>query len=426
MKDKAVVISIDAATKEDFKELGKRENTSRLLSSSSLVEEMETVVPSYTYPCHAAIVTGCFPDRNGIYHNEIFTPEKEANDWFWWGECHKRKTIIDYANDHDLVTASVSWPTLAGGNALYTIPEIWPIKTTGNVEAMYRKAVSPAAWPVFEEVRPLLSDRTKPFYDLYTAAASERIIRTCRPDLTLIHLSEIDHIKHAHGPEKSVLEGAYDFIDDSIGRIIKAVQDTGEYDSTTFFLLGDHGQKNIESVFSINRVLKDMGYISVSPEGRTEDYRIIVHPSAFTAEVYLKGITEDDAVKVFEDIQRQYPGTIRRILTREEAERKYRLSGPFSLVLVSEGSLIFHPSLTFPPLMERSRADERKIQKSTHGYTPSDGPLPPFTVCGRRAEKGKVIGKARLVDEGPTILSLFGIGMEDTDGEVISGLLRQV
>ena len=74
--------------------------------------------------------------------------------------------------------------------------------------------------------------------------------------------------------------------------------------------------------------------------------------------------------------------------------------------------------------MDRSQADERKIQKSTHGYTPSDGPLPPFAVCGRRAEKGKVIGKARLVDEGPTILSLFGIGMEDTDGKVISGLLR--
>ncbi len=424
MKDKAVVISIDAMTQEDLGELGRRRNTSSLLSSSSLVREMETAVPSYTYPCHAAIITGCCPDGNGIYHNEIFTPERIQNDWFWWGWSHRRKTIIDAADEHGLVTASVSWPTLAGGNALYTIPEIWPIKTTENIEEMYRKAVSKEAWPVFEEVRPLLLDRTKPFYDLYTTSASERIIRSHRPDLILIHLSEIDHVKHAHGSDRSVLSGAYDFIDDCLGRIIAALKDTGEYDGTTFFLLGDHGQKNIERVFSINRVLSDMGYITVSESGRVEDYRIIVHPAAFTAEVYLRGITEDDAVKVFEDIQKEYPGTIKRILRSGEAGSEYRLSGPFSLVLVSEGGLIFHSSLTFPPLMDRAEADARNIQKSTHGYTPSDGPLPPFAVCGRRAEAGKVIRRSRLVDEGPTILSLFGISMENTDGKVISGLIR--
>ena len=422
--NKAVVISIDAATKEDLGELGKRKNTALLLSSSSLVEEMETVVPSYTYPCHAAIVSGCYPDRNGIYHNEIFTPDRIQNDWFWWGECHRKKTIIDYANKKGLVTASVSWPTLAGGNAIYTIPEIWPIKTTEDTEGMYRKAVSKEAWPVFEDVRHLLEDRTKPFYDLYTTAASEEIIREHRPDLILIHLSEIDHVKHAHGSDRRVLAKAYDFIDSSIGGIIDAVRDTGEYGKTTFFLLGDHGQKNIERVFSINRVLRDMGYITASRDGRVENYRIIAHPSAFTAEVYLRDIKADEAAEVFGRISEEYPHTIRRILRADEAESLYRLSGPFSLVLESEGALIFHPSLTFSPLMDRKEADERNIQASTHGYAPSEGPLPPFIVCSGRAAEGTVLKKARLVDEGPTILSLFSIGMEDTDGKVIDGLLR--
>lgn len=424
MKDgKAVVISIDAMTGVDLNELGKRRNFSSLLSSSAIVENIHCVYPTYTYPCHAAVITGCWPDRNGIYHNEIFDTTKEENEWFWWGKYHRKKTIIDYADERSLVTSSCGWPTLAGGNAEYTIPEIWPTKNTVDVEEMYRKAVSPSAMDIFNKNRHYLLERTKPFYDLLTLNSALDIIRDRRPDLMLIHLSDIDHKKHERGSSPSVLQDAYDFMDDALGEIIKALIESGTYPDTTFFLLGDHGQMNVERVFSINRVLMEKGYIKAE-NGRIEDYSIIAHPSSFSSEIFLKNIGEEEALAVLEEIKREYPGVISRIMTAFEVKETYHLSGPFSLVIESTDGLIFYPSLSTPVLMNRKEADRYNISFSTHGYSPERGPKPPFVVSGKRAGGGKRIGWARMVDEGPTILSLFGIEMDDIEGRVIEGLLK--
>lgn len=421
--NKAVVISIDAMTGEDLKELGKRKNTASLLSSAAIVENIHCVYPTYTYPCHAAIVTGCYPDRNGIFHNEILDITKDENDWFWWGKYHKKKTVIDLANENGLITASCGWPTLAGGNAKYTIPEIWPTRNTPDPEEMYRKAVSSEAWPVFERNRHYLEDTTKPFYDLFTLFSATEILEKYRPDLMLIHLSDIDHKKHERGSSPLVLTDAYDFIDEALGKIIEALKEAGTYDETTFFLLGDHGQMDVKRVFSINRVLLEKGYITAE-NGKIKDYRIICHPASFSSPVFLKGISEKEALRVFREIQEEYPQAISRIMTNFEAEEIHHLSGPFSLVLESSDGLIFSYSPFLPVLMERKEADKHKISYSTHGYAPERGPKPPFAVTGKRAVNGKRIPWARMVDEAPTILSLFGIRMEDIDGKVIEGLLN--
>ncbi len=422
MKDKAVVISIDAMTGEDLRELKKRKNISSLLDNSSLVERIHCVFPTYTYPCHASIISGCYPSKTGIFHNEVFSTEKEK-EWYWWDSYNKRKTIIDVANENGLSTASVAWPTLSGKKARYTIPEIWPLSTTEDPLDMYRKAVSDDAWPVFKKAKKYLEQKDKPFYDLYATSAAKDILSSFSPDLTLIHLSEIDHEKHRMGSSGDVLQDAYDFIDEKVGEIISAVRESGAYDRTTFFLLGDHGQKDVKSVFSINTVLKERGYITVK-DGKIESYRIICHPSSFTSVVYLNGIGEKEAEKVFEDIKKEYPGRIDRIMTRFEADEIYHISGPFSLVLDTIDNTIFSFSPFLPVTMDRKEADKRNINFSTHGYSPEKGPEPPFAVCGNRADKGKVIPWGRLVDEGPTILSLFGLDMDkDIDGRVMEGLI---
>lgn len=421
-RNKALVISLDALTTKDLEELRKRTNTKELLSSSSLVENIHIVFPSLTYPCHAAVVTGCYPDKSGIYHNEILSINEEKNPWFWWGHCHKRETIIDIANKAGLITAAVAWPTLAGETARYTIPEIWPIPSTEDTEKMYRDAVSREAWPVFEKNRHFLLDRTKPFYDLFASSSAVDIIKEKKPDLLLVHLSYLDHVKHKKGSERSLLRDAYDFLDEKIGEIVKALKDAGTYDDTTFFILGDHGQMDVKGAFSINRVLKDKGYIT-EKNGRIESYRIICHPSSFSSIVFLNGIDEEEAAGVFKEIKREYPGTIERIMTKFEAEKLYHLSGPFSLVLESRENLIFSYSPDLPVLMDREECDRAGLSYSTHGYAPERGEKPPFAVCGKRAQKGRRIKWAALVDEAPTILSLFSLRGDDMDGKVIRGLL---
>lgn len=417
-ENKAVVISIDAMTGTDYDELSKREAFSSLVSHSSLVENIHTLWPSYTYPCHAAIITGCYPDKNGIYHNEKLDITRKKNEWFWWEKDIKRKTIIECAREKGLTTAAVAWPVTAGGSADYTIPEIWPLEDTADVEAMYRGAVSQRAWPVFEHNRECLKDRKEHYYDIYTTGSAEEIIRFYSPDLTLIHLSAVDSVKHISGSSPSVLQDAYDFIDSCLSRIIRASVDAGTYPDTTFFLLGDHGQMDIKRSFALNRVLADKGYITLR-NGRIENWRILSHPSSFSAEVYLNGISEKEAISVLEEIREEYPGTIERIYSAFEAEEIYHLSGPFSIVVESiPGTYL--PFSPFLPVL-RDRTDG---PYSSHGYAPEKGPKPVFAVCGKKATDGVRVPWARLVDEGPTILSLFGIAMDgDIDGRVIEGLL---
>ena len=416
--NKAVVISIDAMTETDFRELMKRRNFSSLLSSYSIVRNIECVYPTYTYPCHASIISGCYPDKTGIWHNEKLDITRKRNEWNWWEKDLGAKTIIEYANEHGLTTAAVSWPVTAGGNADYTIPEIWPLEGM-DADALYREAVSPKAWTIFDRNRYILDERKDRYYDIYTTVNASDIIREKSPDLTLIHLSAVDSRKHEKGSGTDVLQDAYDFIDECIGKIAAATEDNGTYPDTTFFLLGDHGQMDIKRVFSVNRVLADWGYIKLNGD-RIESWRILAHPTGFSSVVYLNGIGEEEALRVFERMKNEYPGAIERIYSSPEAEERWHLSGPFSIIL--EGT--DNTSLAFSPFQEpfTERTDGKY---STHGYAPDKGPKPVFAVCGKRAEKNAVFDRARLVDEGPTILSLFGIGMENTDGKVIGGLLSR-
>ena len=168
---------------------------------------------------------------------------------------------------------------------------------------------------------------------------------------------------------------------------------------------------NIDKEFGINRVLKDMGYITDNKE-----WKIMAHPSSFSAEVHIKDICEEEAYKVLKEIQNKYPDAISKLITKKEALSIHHLSGPFSFVVESKGGVIFSSSLS-SPIYSTSKA------RSTHGYMPQRGPKPPFIVSGKRGEKNKRYRGGRLVDEIPTILSIFNLKMEGSEGEVLQGLL---
>lgn len=60
------VISFDCLSALDFPFLEKLPNFNQLLNNGSYCRTVETIYPSVTYPCHATIVTGNFPNRHGM------------------------------------------------------------------------------------------------------------------------------------------------------------------------------------------------------------------------------------------------------------------------------------------------------------------------------------------------------------------------
>ena len=47
------------------------------------VKKVKSIYPSVTYPAHATMATGCYPNRHGIVGNIIFSTNPEDDIWQW-------------------------------------------------------------------------------------------------------------------------------------------------------------------------------------------------------------------------------------------------------------------------------------------------------------------------------------------------------
>jgi predicted AlkP superfamily pyrophosphatase or phosphodiesterase len=252
-----------------------------------------------------------------------------------------------------------------------------------------------------------------PGFDLFAEACARDIIAEFKPDLMLVHFSYLDHQRHQQGTAGEKIREALAFIDQRIGGIRAACGDAGILEDTVFFLLGDHGQIDVKEIFGINRALRDRGFIN---PGKTPDYRIFCHCAGFSGQIYTRNIGEKEAYRALLALREEYPRYIEAILTREEAYSRYGLAGDFSFVVEAAEGI---------GLGEESRGEisgrpsGKDFTAANHGHAPEKGPKPPFIVCGGLAKPGLRIPRAELIDEAPTILSLFGIPMPGADGRVL-------
>lgn len=424
-KDKhVIVISVDAMITSDIAEFEKRPNMKAILAHSARVDEMHCIYPTYTYPCHTSIMTGCYPDKHGIYHNDIFDLNSSYVKWFWYAKDIKRPTMIDVAHEAGLTTGSVVFPVQGGAKADYLIAEIWTPKMDEDPAEIFKSVDSPAVEHIFEENKHMLNWLKTPEFDLFASKCACDIIKEFKPNLLFIHFSYLDHQRHRCGYETKNNIHAINFIDERIGEVRKAVLDAGISQETDFVILGDHGQINVDTVFHINKLLADQGYIDLDENGKVKDWRIFVHSTSFSGQVYTKGIDLSEAKKALMDLREKYPEYIERVMNKFEVKEIYHLDGPFDFVLEAQTHVIFGQGLT-GDLCNKPEPGNYKFSLSTHGYAPEKGPNPPFIISGPDANVGNVIKQARLVDEASTIMSIFGLEMpEDVDGHVVEGLIK--
>ena len=127
----------------------------------SEVRTIRSVYPTITYPVHASIVTGCYPDKHGITNNQPFHTESGEYPWYWFQKDIKRTDIFQVAHDAGYKTGAVFWPVTGCHPAIDDlIDEYWiqPGETleggfgrTGSDERMCRilrknSYLLPAGW----------------------------------------------------------------------------------------------------------------------------------------------------------------------------------------------------------------------------------------------------------------------------------------
>ena len=427
-----VIISLDAVGARDLAYLKTLPNFQKLRAQSGYCDHVESVYPSITYPAHTSIVTGKKPLHHGVVNNLQLQPGRKSPDWMWQKHFIHGKTLYEAAAEKGYVTASILWPVTGKSRIRYCVPEIF-----ANHWWQSQVMVSATNGPVLYQIELLkkfghLMDGIKqPQLDNFVYAAADYTIRKYDPQLFLIHLTDVDTNRHLYGLDAPQIKEALDRHDERLGGICRALAETGDMEKTTIVVLGDHCQMDTHTVLYPNYYLKKAGLIRATADGKIKDYDFIAQHCDGSCYIYagkkmkkqmtIMSAEEKEAVmKHLRSCLQKIPH-LHEIFSRKHAAA-LGADGDCICMLEAEPGYYFQNGMEKPQEEVGQMQGERML--ATHGYLPA---LPEyetfFMMSGYGVSQGE-IPKMYLWDEGPTLASVLGVDLPDTDGKIIEQLLK--
>lgn len=424
--NKCVIVTLDSFEEQDLEVFFSLPYTSAYVSQSALVKKIRPIYPTLTYPIHATIATGRYPDSHGITHNQMPGITRElpdwnimGSDWYWERRYLQGDTIMDVAHDAGLRVASILWPVTAGEKRFFNVPEIWPVGATDaeTVRNMMQRMISLDAFEAYY-------DRFMSHYDwrenkdlsIYGVEIAFDLMEKGETDVLFLHDVLLDHIRHVAGNNGVLPSLTMRFLDTHVGQIVKAA---GGPDATNFIFLGDHGQIDVHWLFHPNICFADAGMITLDDAGNPTAQRAYAFSSGFSCYVYVEASADIPTVhELLKDMAKRYPEAIERVYTAEEAAAEEHLSGDFAFVLEGQRGVQFEDGFTGEIFQTTMRPDYRGY-RGNHGHHPDKEPLPALFAFGPDIIPGATIDHADMVDICPTIAALLGIDMPGLPGKVL-------
>jgi predicted AlkP superfamily pyrophosphatase or phosphodiesterase len=253
-----IVISYDAFSNDNWELAKSLPNLSGLIKQGAYTNRLPSVYPSLTYVAHATMVTGVYPDRHGVYHNNPFQPFVEENlqHWFWYRSNIKVATIYDTLKARGMKSAGILWPVTGKAALTYNMPEI---RAIGNENQ---------AWKICRNGSPFYSIEMElkfgkfrqgirqPYLDDFSTKCAVDTIKQKKTNLLFVHLIDLDDAKHEAGIDSEEVENAVIRMDKRIGDMVQATKEAGIYEQTTFLIIGDHSQINVRYKVRLNKLLQ--------------------------------------------------------------------------------------------------------------------------------------------------------------------------
>jgi hypothetical protein len=245
----------------------------RLMREGQWSKGVIGVVPTITWPSHTTILTGAEPSVHGIRSNR--RPAQEGGDYPWSAKLLHARTLLDAAHDAGLKTAAVTWPATVDAPVDFNLPEYFQRRRGGamDLRSIESKAVPPnlvarisAMFPSFAQ--EWMDDRTRTQAVIY-------LLRTERPDLTIVHLVDLDSEEHDNAPFSREANAILEYTDELIGRMIEALPQ-----GCAVALVSDHGFERVDTEVSLAALaakqnvsgLRAMGAIAVAETKAAADF----------------------------------------------------------------------------------------------------------------------------------------------------------
>ncbi|MDO4438930.1 MAG: ectonucleotide pyrophosphatase/phosphodiesterase [Eubacteriales bacterium] len=431
MNKKLIVLSVDSLFDEDMEYLKTLPNFKKILDRGVYAEGgMRSVYPSFTYPAHASIITGTWPEYHGIYHNEKLDVGNPAPDWFWYHKDLKVPTILDLAHRNGLTTACIGWPCMGADPEIdWLVPEIWPENDKVDPRPILKTACSENMFGeggVMERHWHKLRKTTQPFMDNMMVGCACDIIRRYKPDVMFIHLAHLDHTRHANGIQGPAVTQAIIANDDWLGRLMEATMDAGLYEETNFAVISDHGHLPVHKVFNPNVLLVEEGLISLDDNGKIVKWDAYCNSTSLSCQVVMKDPKDEEVRHKLEKLLYKMRVTpeygVEAVFNKEEVRKEQHLAGEFEYVLEGQNTS-FGNAWTGDVIVGPDNSDY-KFSVASHGHLPVKGAQPVFMMAGPCVAGSKVIERQRIIDEAPTFAKLLGFEMPDAKGCVIEGILK--
>lgn len=419
---RVIVVSLDALGSTDFDTVRKLPNFKRFLKHVAFSKQVQSVYPSLTYPAHTTIVTGRTPAHHGVVNNTLLQPERSSPDWCWQRKYVSGTTLYDEALAKGMKVAALLWPVTAKSNITYNVPEIFANRPWSNQILTSLVNGTPGYQFILNQKFGRLRDGKKqPALDNFTHASLKYTLRTYRPDLTLVHLTDLDSQRHEHGFYSQEAQEAIRRHDKRLGELMSVMKHCGMdiTRDTTLVLLGDHSQIDVGNIILLNKTFREHGFLKVQ-NGVIRDWKVICKNCDGSAYIYIRneGMDSEERIRLKNEVydllkvmKKDPDNGIAAIYPRKKAE-EMGADPSCTFMLEARKGFYFQDELDMNCISE--------IQRATHGYHPKRKDYQTvFMIAGPDIKPGIDIGEMSLLDEGPTIAAMMGLELPGADGRVI-------
>ncbi|MDW2800786.1 ectonucleotide pyrophosphatase/phosphodiesterase [Clostridium boliviensis] len=414
-----IVISYDAFSEDNWEKASRLPNLSRLIENGVSSTKLKSVYPTLTYVVHTTMMTGVYPDKHGIYHNNPLQPfvREEDQAWFWFRKDIKVPTVYEALKKHRMKSAAILWPVTGKASIRYNMPEIKAIGRENQALKILKNGNPFYCMRLERKFGKIRKGIEQPYLDDFTVMCGTDTILEKKPELLMIHFIDLDDAKHHYGTDSAEIDQVLLRMDERIGKMMAAVLEAGISEETVFMVLGDHGQKNVRYKVRLNQLLKEDGLI-FEKNGKLH-WRAYLQSTGGSAYLHVK---EDDeeakgrALRIIQTAAEEERLGIEKIYTEEElkAFHAFPVSG---CMLEAKMGFSFDDSLTGPLVTDLK--EENKTY-ATHGYSPEKSEYNCcFVVSGKGIRKGYQLGEIHMVDIAPTIASILGVEFGSCDGRVL-------
>jgi len=418
-----IIISLDAVFAADAEFLLSLPALGKMAQEGVFCDRVQTIYPSLTYPIHASIVTGCYPELHGIVHNQPFQPETEPTrrTWYWNASDIKVETLFDQAHAAGRECAALLWPTTGHARHIkYNFPEI--LALPGENQALKILRYGSARWLLTSELRygkrrvsyhqPHLDD----YITLITGSLIQRhyvptsklgkredIIPSKRrqarhmPDVLALHLVDCDATRHRHGTFSDEAKQALIRLDERVGRLMGELDRRDLLKDTIVAVVSDHGQADITASLPLDAWLQAN---KVPARAQSLGFGAYIH------------LHRGDYLPVLDVLRKhQKELHIQHVYTREEL-RALHMTPDLMLAVEAEEGLVYVDK------------EEEVGSLATHGFGPRHpGSQALLWLSGPQFASGMRLEQCNIVDIAPTLAAAAGLILPRAQGRVLQEIL---